>query len=573
MNFWALHKATIEFSMANAMLALSFYGTLAVGVLSLGPVAAAAVAGFASADVSADTSVPFLLLALFGGLIGSLVTALIAIPLRRLTSHWAALATLALLLIVRVLVINLDGITGGLNGKTVVQSVTVIDLAVLLVAICWLFARLRHSRAGLAIDAIRHDPDVAVGLGIHTGRVVLLATLLSGFAGGVAGVGLANLLQYIDADTYYLTLGFGALAGVLLGGAHHWLGAVVGAVIFTSLPDALRNVVPTNARDVITGALLIVVVIYFPRGLIDPARARRRRARHSDRFAAPRTQSAAPTGPASPPPRGNSRSGSHEPILVVDDLVKQFGGLNAIDRLTLSIPRNSIFGIMGPNGAGKSTLVNLITGNQRATSGSISLSGVDLTGRSPSDIGLLGIARTYQNIRLIAGLSAVEQVAIGSYRYQRPKIISSLVAGPAQRRERSRIRLQARHLLNLVGLHEGLDRAADTLSYADQRRVEIARALATKPALLLLDEPTAGMNAVESRRLGELFVRLREQDITLIVVEHNMGLVLEFCTEAAVLNFGELLIQGPPRQCVEDPAVRAAYFGDRHDAQRIKPVL
>ncbi|WDZ83789.1 ABC transporter ATP-binding protein [Micromonospora cathayae] len=252
------------------------------------------------------------------------------------------------------------------------------------------------------------------------------------------------------------------------------------------------------------------------------------------------------------------------PLLSVRGLTKRFGGVTAVDHLDLDVPRGSIVGLMGPNGAGKTTVLNMVSGFLRADSGTVTFDGTDITAKPTYEVGRLGIARTYQNLRMFTGLSVLDHVLAGLHTHRRSTAFGAAFFLPSERAERRRSEDQARALLARVGLTGDPTVRADALPYGEQRRVELARALATDPTLLLLDEPTAGMNTVESRHLGDLLVELRDDGLTLMLIEHNIDLVLRYCEQAAVMDFGKLLISGPPDECVADQSVREAYLGRAH---------
>ncbi|MEV0326842.1 ABC transporter ATP-binding protein [Micromonospora echinospora] len=272
---------------------------------------------------------------------------------------------------------------------------------------------------------------------------------------------------------------------------------------------------------------------------------------------------------ASPAVAGGTPSGV--PVLAADivGLTKAFGGLKAVSDITIQVPPQRIHGILGPNGAGKTTVLNMVTGFIGPDDGTISVFGDEVTHLSPYQIARRGVARTYQNIRLFAGMTVLETVVAGAYLRRSSTLAGAIFLSPGERRERREVRARARELLDRVGVRADHDVLAETLPYGDQRRVEIARALATEPRVLLLDEPTAGMNDAESQEIGELLVQLRDSGLTLILVEHNMRLVEEFCESVSVMNSGAMLSQGAPRWCLEQDDVREAYFGKRSDAARI----
>jgi branched-chain amino acid transport system ATP-binding protein len=257
-------------------------------------------------------------------------------------------------------------------------------------------------------------------------------------------------------------------------------------------------------------------------------------------------------------------------VLELDDLGKSFGGLTAVADLSLAVPAGCVFGLMGPNGAGKTTVINLVSGLLRADRGRVRLAGADIQHLPAHAIAAAGVARTYQNVRLFSGMTVLEQVMAGCFLRRNCSLTASFLGLPAARTARARVLGHARDLLARVGMAERADELAETLSYGEQRRVEIARALGTEPRLLLLDEPTAGMNAQESDVIGRLIHALRDGGITVLMVEHNVRLVTDFCDRVTVMNFGRALVTGTPAVCMAHPDVQAAYFGHSDDAQRIR---
>lgn len=270
----APYITTFEFSIVYGLFALSTFAALWSGVLSLASVSFGAVAGFGYARLAADQDINLVAGLLVGIGIGALF-GLIASGLLRLNSHYLAMATIALVLITRVLVLNLNDITGGAAGMAVRRQSSTLVLVLVLLLVGWMFHRLRGSRYGLATEAVREDPDVAAALGIDPRALKRVAFTLSGAIGGVAGVLFADLLQYIGPNSFYVDLAFIMLASVVLGGAYHWLGAIAGAVLFTMLPELLSEFF-SEGEAIANGIILIVIMIYLPRGLIDPARRRSR---------------------------------------------------------------------------------------------------------------------------------------------------------------------------------------------------------------------------------------------------------------------------------------------------------
>jgi branched-chain amino acid transport system ATP-binding protein len=249
--------------------------------------------------------------------------------------------------------------------------------------------------------------------------------------------------------------------------------------------------------------------------------------------------------------------------LVADHLTKEFGGLVAVNDVYLDVPKHSIVSLIGPNGAGKTTLFNMLTGLYKPTKGRILFGERDITRRRPDQITALGIARTFQNIRLFGAMSAIENVMIGRHTRMRAGLIGSVLRPPRVRNEERAARERARELLRYVGLREeSLEQLAANLSYGDQRRLEIARALASEPTVLLLDEPTAGMNPQESKALTDFMRKLRDElELTILLIEHDMKVVMEVSERITVLDYGEKIAEGPPEEVRADSRVIEAYLG------------
>ena len=261
-------------------------------------------------------------------------------------------------------------------------------------------------------------------------------------------------------------------------------------------------------------------------------------------------------------PAGDGAGNGNE-LLAARDVSKIFGGLVAVDDVSFGISPRSIVSIIGPNGAGKTTFFNMLTGLYKPSIGTIRFAGQDITGVRPDRITARGVARTFQNIRLFATMSAVENVMVGQHARMKAGMFGSILRTPAVRKEEARVREHAREMLDYVGLKSSaFDQIAANLSYGDQRRVEIARALASDPKLLLLDEPTAGMNPNESARLTDFMVQLRdERNVAILLIEHDMKVVMGVSEHITVLDHGQKIAEGEPRDIRENERVVEAYLG------------
>jgi branched-chain amino acid transport system permease protein len=401
---------------------------------------------------------------------------------------------------------------------------------------------------GRRMRAMRDDSLAAGSLGAEVPVLRMTAFMLASVYGGVGGVLYAGLIRYVAPESFGIANMFLLLAMVIIGGRQSLIGCVVGAVGLSVVREALVDH-PTIAQ-IAYGSVVVLVVVFAPTGLAGlPARLRRRR-----------PESAARLKPFQPYEVAEAK----EPrtILDVTDVTMRFRGLKALDGVSLTVAEGEIRGVVGPNGSGKTTLFNVVSGLYRPSGGRVSFHGRDLTGTAPYRLARHGMSRTFQNLRLFGALTVEENVLVA---LDRSRTLSSwrYLLGPigVVRRDRE-LHRRAREVLDRYGLTEFAGRPPKSLPYGIQRRVEIARAVAAGPSLLLLDEPAAGLNGEEVRQLAEIVRSIRDSGITVIIIEHNMGLVMSLCERITVLASGRVIAEGDPATVARTPAVIEAYLGD-----------
>lgn len=561
-SFLATYNAAIVFVAINGVLAYSMYAVLIAGQLSLAQAAFASIAAYTSAVLSIELGWPFWAVVLAGIAVGALVAFVLGLPVLRLRGVFLAIATLGFGEMVRIVALNLD-VTGGAQGLRGIPKVVTTWQAYLALGACaWFFWRLRPTRLGRGLAALRQDETAASAMGIDVVRYKLFAFTVSGAMAGLSGVLYAHFTRFIAPGQFGFERAVDALLYAIVGGTGNWIGPLLGGGLLTVLPEFQRQIGIEAGwlRPFLNGFILLGIILFLPAGLAGlGSRLRSGRA----------PQRTGPPGQRSPDeaPQTTSREadGAHDrsavPSVVLHGLTKDYGGVRAVDNVDLEISTGAVMGLIGPNGAGKTTLVNALTGVAPASAGEVQVLGQRLDGMKAHRVASMGVARTFQQIKLFDGLSAMENVLVGGHRVARSTFLRRLLLLPSARLDERRDLEAAARYLDKVGLSASAAVAAGNLAYGDRRRLEIARALCSEPDLLVLDEPAAGMNRVEAESLGALITAIAAQGVTILLIEHNVWLVMRTCTRVAVLDFGRLIAEGEPAQVARDPEVVRAYLG------------
>jgi ABC-type branched-subunit amino acid transport system ATPase component len=474
------------------------------------------------------------------------------------------MVTIAFGLIIEGVLIEWGSVTGGPGGifnipKPALRTHywTVMLAAALAL---WLTANLRRSAWGRAFLAVKSSEVAAESLGLSSYYVRIAAFTVSAAFAGAAGALFTFLNGYISPDSFTLQTSIVFLLALLFGGLGRIAGPVAGSLALTILPELLTSLL--DYRLILYGALLLVSIYWLPEGVVGRlSRARRPRI-------APHP--AAPHPILSPKRRGKvegviaaeGTTGAEGPLLTASGVSLSFGGVSALSDVGLTVETRSVHALIGPNGAGKTSLLNVMSGFYAAGAGSIALAGRSLVGLQPYDVSRRGMARTFQTAQVFGGLSVRENVAVGVAGPRLGAVLGALAGTPGARSREAAIQARSQTLLEGLGLGDVADEPAEALAAGLRRKLEIARALATEPLLLMLDEPAAGLSPAEIAALDEQLTALRAQGgPAVILVEHHMDLVMAVSDRITVLDYGRVIADGTPDEVRRDRVVIEAYLG------------
>ena len=557
-DYWTLiaTRAAIYWLLVSGLnLAVGFGGQLAIGfvaVLTLGAyVASVLAAGTLGAAWPAFAALGA------AGVAGAVAGAIVGLPALRLGSFYFAMTTLGFATIVTQIALAWGSVTGGGTGVAGPSLPAPFDtttglygLCLVLAGLCtWMTANVANSRFGRGLIAIR-DADVAAeAVGVSRSVLLMSVFLFAGAAAGVAGGLFASLQSYITPDAFTFDLSILFFIAILVGGRGSVLGPLLGTIALTVLPELAAPLVAWSTF--LYAVMLLVIVLTIPGGLAELLDVVNRRPIPSGRVISPRLDLV-------PVMLDGMRSAGK---MRLRGIALRFGEVRAIDGLDLQVRPGEVHGLIGPNGSGKTTTLNVISGYFRPQQGTITLGAAALPAGAPHLRAWSGIARTFQRPRIVGEASVLQNVALGGMIGGRASFVETLLCLPRHRIDEARLRAEALLALRVVGLEALASVRADRLQHSELRFVEIARALMLRPAILLLDEPAAGLAPDEILRLGQLIKAVSRHGSGVLLVEHHADLIFDVCDHVTVLNLGRVLASGTPAEIRSHREVVSAYLG------------
>ncbi|MCE5242183.1 MAG: branched-chain amino acid ABC transporter ATP-binding protein/permease [Syntrophobacteraceae bacterium] len=556
------------------------------GQVSLGHAAFYGLGAYLSAIASTTWQWPIPCAFAFSLAVVAAVSYLLALPTLRLEGHYLVMATLGFNIIVGILFNQLEGITGGPSGFPGIPKLRIGPFPIasdrsfyyfiwaLFLVLFALSRNLVSSRVGRALHAIHERDLTAQTLGIPAYRYKVITFVLSALLASLAGSCYAHYLSFVSPKTFDIFFSVQIVTMVVVGGMGSLWGGLAGTALLTGLPEVLHSF--EDLHTLLYGLILMTVLVFCPQGLL-PAIRSLRLFRRNPLFAGQgRSEPDAPAlvhkadKPSALPQNffalsDRSPAGAVEgrPLLSIRDVSLGFGGIQALQEVSLDVFAGGITALIGPNGAGKTTLLNVISGLVRPQEGQVLLQDKDLVGLPPFEIAAQGVGRTFQAVQVYHHATVLENVLLGFHIKGRAGFARGCLRTPFERREERFLRDQALSVLDEFDLAEKALLPARQLSLIEQKRLELARALALSPALLLLDEPVGGLNPRESDVLVGYTSHLCRQGMAVILVEHDMNVVMRLADSVVVLQYGRKLASGTPREIQQNPAVIAAYLGTR----------
>ncbi len=537
-----------------------------LGIVSLGHAAFFAIGAYTSAVLTVNYGLnPWFAMGI-AALFTVFIAYLFCAPFLKLRHIYLGMATLGLGQVVYIMIKSLDTVTGGVAGLPDIPYLAIgpVELntdwqifllaGVFIIIFAFIIDNIGRTRLGRAYHAIRTNETAAKASGINVQKNMRDVFCFSAFLASIAGSILAHFITFISPESFTIDISFTILIIVLISGANIWA-SLITAIILMGFQEASRGL-----QDFSTGlyALLLIITFFvFPEGLASVIFPRARAAkRMSEKYLnikgkKPETEK-----------QKKDQDYVNDTILEVKNISMKYGGTAALSNISFSVDYNQIVGIIGPNGAGKTTLLNILNGYLLPFSGNVIYQGKDITNQPAHTMAKMGIARTFQLLNLFKGMTVIENVMIGRHLKGKSGIFRSGLSLRSSRREESVIWHGATKSLELLGISSRAFDIVDNLSFGEQRQVELARALALEPDILLLDEPAAGLNTAEAERLADNLRRIRNMGVTIILVEHNMPLVMSISDMVFVLDFGCGIACGSPEAVCKEEDVIKAYLGE-----------
>jgi len=523
------------------------------------------IGAYTSAVAITRYHLPFFVGMLGGTLAAGIVSLLVSIPAAKVKRHYLTLVSIGLLEIVQRILIEWQSVTGGSVGYYLpAWKITGITLnttqkyyfILIIMILCVTFQRnLVKSRWGRDFIAIKNNEIAASGVGINCSRYKIIGYFLSSMLAGLAGSLYASYSGYLSPDTFGFSFTVFVILMVIIGGQGTLSGPIIGAIIATFIPE-LFNATP-DLKQIVYGLLLIVLPQIMPGGIAGTIKKRFREIDDNKYIleASDETEFDFDSYRI-------KKSSDAENIMVVKGLTKKFGGLTAVNNLDMIIKRGTVHSLIGPNGAGKSTTVNMITGIDIPTEGSVVFNGKEVTGKPIHNLVKQGISRSYQHVRLFGNLSVLENIAMGYRLFYNHSMVDSIFRTKKMNREERKSFHEAMQYLKFIGLDGKENCDPESLSAGQQKLLELARSLCMKPELLVLDEPCAGLTESETKEFANLIKKIRNAGISILLIEHHMSLVMEISDYITVLDYGKKIAEGNPISVNKNPIVRSAYLGE-----------